>query len=67
MSVFLTGASGFVGSYLIESLKNEYSIIKSQRDSPILIQETIVIHLSGKAHDLKKYQILMDTIESILN
>lgn len=54
MSVFLTGASGFVGSYLIESLKNEYSIIKSQRDSPILIQETIVIHLAGKAHDLKK-------------
>jgi nucleoside-diphosphate-sugar epimerase len=54
MSVFFTGASGFVGSYLIESLKNEYSIIKSQRDSPILIQETIVIHLAGKAHDLKK-------------
>ena len=53
MSVFFTGASGFVGSYLIESLKNEYSIIKSQRDSPILIQETIVIHLAGKAHDRK--------------
>lgn len=53
MSIFITGASGFVGMNLMRHLKNIYPIIKFQRDSPILINQDIVIHLAGKAHDLK--------------
>jgi nucleoside-diphosphate-sugar epimerase len=54
MSIFLTGASGFVGLNLVKFLNKNYKIIKYQRDSQILINEFIVIHLAGKAHDLKK-------------
>jgi nucleoside-diphosphate-sugar epimerase len=54
MSLFLTGASGFVGSTLIRVLKNNFSITKFERNFPILINETAVLHLAGKAHDLKK-------------
>ena len=53
-SVFLTGATGFIGSNLIEFFNVEYTIINFQRDLPILINQTIVIHLAGNAHDNKK-------------
>ena len=52
-SIYLTGASGFVGSNLIHFMGEEYPIIKYKKKSPILINETFVIHLAGKAHDLK--------------
>jgi len=52
-SIYFTGASGFIGSNLIEFFNHEYSIINYQKDSPILISQIIVIHLAGKAHDLK--------------
>ncbi len=53
-SIFLTGATGFIGSNLIESFNVEYTIINFQRNLPILINQNIVIHLAGKAHDIKK-------------
>jgi nucleoside-diphosphate-sugar epimerase len=52
-SIYFTGASGFVGSNLIKFFKYEYKIIVFQRDLPIVIDETFVIHLAGKALDLK--------------
>lgn len=52
-SIYCTGASGFVGSNLIKFLSNEYSIIKHENFLPILINQSIVIHLAGKAHNLK--------------
>ena len=52
-SIYFTGASGFIGSNLIEFFNDEYSIINYQKDSPILISQITVIHLAGKAHDLK--------------
>ncbi len=52
-SIFLTGSSGFVGVNLIDYL-GSYKFYKYQRESPIDIYQDVVIHLAGKAHDLKK-------------
>ena len=53
MSIYLTGASGFVGKNLISYFKNKIEIKKHVRGSEFLIKENTVIHLAGKAHDLK--------------
>ena len=52
--IFVTGASGFVGENLVSFLGDQVSIVKYSKASKINIQEEIVIHLGGKAHDLKK-------------
>jgi nucleoside-diphosphate-sugar epimerase len=54
MSIFLTGSSGFVGKNIISYFGEQVSIKKYKRGSAINIQDDIVIHLAGKAHDLKK-------------
>ncbi len=53
-SIFLTGHSGFVGINLIELLGSSFKIIKFQKGNKVEISQDIVIHLAGKAHDLKK-------------
>lgn len=53
MSIYLTGASGFVGKNLIEFFKDSKKIVKAARNSSIEFEEQTVIHLAGKAHDLK--------------
>ena len=53
MKIFLTGSNGFVGQNLIKFLDNRFEIESYNRDSPIKIEHEIVIHLAGKAHDLK--------------
>ena len=53
-SIFITGSSGFVGLNLIEYLRSFFIFIKYERETPIEINQDIVIHLAGKAHDLKK-------------
>ena len=51
-SIFLTGSTGFVGVNLIEFLESSI-FLKYQRAAPIEINQDVVIHLAGKAHDLK--------------
>jgi nucleoside-diphosphate-sugar epimerase len=53
-SIILSGATGFVGTNLVKYFNGEYTIIRYPKDSPLIINQTIVIHLAGKAHDLKK-------------
>jgi len=53
MSIYLTGASGFVGKNLITNFNKDFDIKKHIRGSEFLIKQNTVIHLAGKAHDLK--------------
>jgi nucleoside-diphosphate-sugar epimerase len=52
-TIFLTGSSGFIGKNFINNVNFKYLIKTYTRDSDIIIKENIVIHLAGKAHDLK--------------
>uniref|UniRef100_UPI00404941EC NAD-dependent epimerase/dehydratase family protein n=1 Tax=Flavobacterium sp. TaxID=239 RepID=UPI00404941EC len=53
MSIFLTGSSGFVGNSVLNYFGSD-SIIQFKRGDVFKIGSvSIVIHLAGKAHDLK--------------
>jgi nucleoside-diphosphate-sugar epimerase len=72
--IFLSGSSGFVGKYLVSFFSKVYRINTFKRDLEITIRENIVIHLAGKAHDLKKtstpdeyYQVNTELTKSIFN
>lgn len=51
-SIFITGSTGFVGRNLISHFNTKYSIFQYLKNSPISINQDIVLHLAGKAHDL---------------
>ena len=53
-TVFLTGSTGFIGKNLLLKLYGEYKVTSYVRNTPLSINENIVIHLAGKAQDLKK-------------
>jgi len=53
MSIYLTGASGFVGKNIIEFFRDSKKIVIATRNTSIEFEEQVVIHLAGKAHDLK--------------
>lgn len=52
-SIFITGSTGFVGQNLIKFFSKNYQLTCFKKNSEILIKENFVIHLAGKAHDLK--------------
>jgi len=58
MKITITGASGFIGNNLQEYLKDSHDVeSKSVRyisNQEFNLQADVVIHLAGKAHDLKK-------------
>jgi nucleoside-diphosphate-sugar epimerase len=53
-NIFLTGGSGFVGKNLIEFLATSDKFINYRKGNKVEISQDVVIHLAGKAHDLKK-------------
>ena len=52
-TIFITGASGFVGKNLLNEFENMYTFSIFEKGDIISISQDIVIHLAGKAHDLK--------------
>ena len=53
MSIFLTGSSGFVGTSFLNHFNNEATRVSSRGNESNIDGAEVVIHLSGKAHDLK--------------
>ena len=53
MSFFITGSSGFVGSSFLNHFKNEVTYVSSRGKESYIDGTEVVIHLAGKAHDLK--------------
>lgn len=54
MTIFLTGANGFVGISIKKYLSHSFFFSDYRRGEEITINEDIVLHFAGKAHDLKK-------------
>ena len=52
-NIFITGFNGFVAKNLIKYFGGIYQIKKFERDFQIIVNESVVIHLAGKAHDLR--------------
>lgn len=52
-TIFLTGSTGFVGTNLKGKFINKYTIVDYERNTQPVINTNAVIHLAGKAHDLK--------------
>jgi nucleoside-diphosphate-sugar epimerase len=72
--LFLTGSSGFIGKFLISFFSKDFEISFYERHAEVTINENIVIHLAGKAHDLKKisnpeeyYQINTDLTKKVFD
>ena len=53
-SIFITGSSGFVGKNIIKYFNSKYDFYKFYKNQEININQDIVLHFAGKAHDLKK-------------
>ncbi len=72
--IFLSGSSGFVGKNLIKYLSNQYTINKVNKNVPVVVSEFVVIHLAGKAHDIRKtinpaeyYHVNTELTKSVYN
>jgi nucleoside-diphosphate-sugar epimerase len=68
MKIAITGATGFVGTNLQEDLKTSHDIesmsVRYIPNQNFDIQSDVLIHLAGKAHDLKKVSNASDYYES---
>ena len=51
-SIYITGSSGFLGKNILSYFDERVSYTFYKKDSRIEINEDIVLHLAGKAHDL---------------
>ena len=60
MSIFLTGSSGFVGTSFLNTFNNEVVRVSSRGQEYKIDDAEVVIHLAGKAHDLKKTSAIQE-------
>ena len=52
-SIFITGSTGFVGRNIIKYFNSEFEFYIFSKKKKIKIKQDVVLHLAGKAHDLK--------------
>ena len=52
-SIFITGSSGFVGQNIIKYFNSIYEFYRFSKNGEININQDVVLHFAGKAHDLK--------------
>lgn len=68
MKIAITGATGFVGNNLQDYLKSSHEIesmsVRYQSNRQFEIKGDAIIHLAGKAHDLKKVSNPQDYYEA---
>ena len=53
ITIGISGYSGFVGKYFLEKNINLYQFFCYKKNQPFEINEDVVVHFAGKAHDLK--------------
>jgi nucleoside-diphosphate-sugar epimerase len=68
MKITITGASGFVGTNLQNYLKLSYEVqpirVRYISNQELDLKADVIIHLAGKAHDLKKVSNATDYYEA---
>lgn len=68
MKIAITGATGFVGRNLLDYLKTSHEIasmrVRYVPNQKFDIQTDVIMHLAGKAHDLKKVSKPQDYYEA---
>jgi nucleoside-diphosphate-sugar epimerase len=52
-SIFITGSNGFIGKNLVTYFSSKFSFVEYDKTSPVKIKGEVILHLAGKAHDLK--------------
>lgn len=52
-SIFITGSGGFVGQNIIKHFNSTYEFYRFSKNDEININQDILLHFAGKAHDLK--------------
>ena len=52
-SIFITGSTGFVGRNIIQYFNSKFVFNIFSKNEEININQDVVLHLAGKAHDLK--------------
>ena len=52
-SIFITGSGGFVGQNVIKYFNSTYEFYRFSKNDEININQDVVLHFAGKAHDLK--------------
>jgi len=51
-SIFITGSGGFVGQNIIKYFNSTYEFYRFSKNDEININQVVVLHFAGKAHDL---------------
>lgn len=59
-NIYLTGSTGFVGKNALKYFNPKFKIHPFVNDEIINIQQDIVLHFAGKAHDLKNISNVKD-------
>lgn len=57
LKILVTGASGFVGQNLLAFYKGKANVTTYDRKNILEVNTDAIVHLAGKAHDLKKVSV----------